>query len=697
MEIKIGTAGSGKTTQTAREVLQFYKGTKNHDLRILALTYTRSASFKFWETVEKLYPQYAYEDARADTRHIRQSHRFENRYYLHTPMPKLVISTVHSFLTRCRKDVVKTYSLDRDPLEEAVQTIRGDADTLMREQIAASRDAKLISSATDGLLRARYSPSLTDRSLELFHQRFSDNTLLRDQILHRFYGNRVKLTDKPLQDYWEVLFRSWHDGIDIPELDWFIIDEAQDLSRVMWLILMTYVIPRAKRVTLLGDPTQAIYGFAGADPQFLLNHLTSMHPTTYLDNTFRMFPASIALFNSLIRKPLPTATSVKPREIVGRDAPLNPVSDRDYTVRFLDYADLVPDIETVPGDEGVSILCRTQKSVQMVQDRLFQSIIPYTTEGSSNGQFELISKINRRSFLIMKILTARHWVLGKYADEPWPQEPVNIDGHPQLEDPYLVPFFTSDELYTLTSGAPKDSIGAILIENGSFSDFITHRDGKAGMTLKALFKAFRVPAIISDYELAAFFLVHTKNRNWVYDAKEMYETEMDTRSEHLSPLDELRVQFLFAYMKKIYNQGYTEPRVEVSTIHAAKGREAAHVYIMVSRKEKFFGGEDYLVSANAVSRAFKSVTLVYDKKEEGAARDDWRFHPFNPDNFQYGLTGEEANILNANSRGTFTLKSSPEIPAEFRPSLDSFDLSPTEIEVGEMWANVQERYGKIGV
>jgi len=56
----------------------------------------------------------------------------------------------------------------------------------------------------------------------------------------------------------------------IPNFDVVIVDEAQDLSWLQWKMIER-VVTNAKRVYIAGDDDQAIYRWAGARPEFLIN------------------------------------------------------------------------------------------------------------------------------------------------------------------------------------------------------------------------------------------------------------------------------------------------------------------------------------------------------------------------------------------------------------------------------------------
>jgi len=84
----------------------------------------------------------------------------------------------------------------------------------------------------------------------------------------------------------------------MPNFDVVIIDEAQDLSWLQWK-MVERIITNAKRVYVAGDDDQAIYRWAGARPEYLMN----MEGTrTILNESYRLSKLIHAKANNLIKR-----------------------------------------------------------------------------------------------------------------------------------------------------------------------------------------------------------------------------------------------------------------------------------------------------------------------------------------------------------------------------------------------------------
>jgi DNA helicase-2/ATP-dependent DNA helicase PcrA len=84
----------------------------------------------------------------------------------------------------------------------------------------------------------------------------------------------------------------------LPMLEVLIVDEAQDLSRLQWMMVEALTV-RSKRTFLAGDDDQAIFFFAGADVKSFLAFEGSV---TILNQSYRV-PAKVhTLANNIVRR-----------------------------------------------------------------------------------------------------------------------------------------------------------------------------------------------------------------------------------------------------------------------------------------------------------------------------------------------------------------------------------------------------------
>jgi DNA helicase-2/ATP-dependent DNA helicase PcrA len=89
--------------------------------------------------------------------------------------------------------------------------------------------------------------------------------------LERFAkGLRLFKEDRLLVDYTDMLEQFIKQG-DVPTLDVMFVDEAQDLSPLQWAVVRK-LAEKATRIYVAGDDDQAIYKWAGADVDYLIQN-----------------------------------------------------------------------------------------------------------------------------------------------------------------------------------------------------------------------------------------------------------------------------------------------------------------------------------------------------------------------------------------------------------------------------------------
>jgi len=89
--------------------------------------------------------------------------------------------------------------------------------------------------------------------------------------LERFArGLELFKKDRLLVDYTDMLHKFLTEG-DVPVLDVMFVDEAQDLSPLQWAVVRK-IATKAKKIYVAGDDDQAIYKWAGADVDYLINN-----------------------------------------------------------------------------------------------------------------------------------------------------------------------------------------------------------------------------------------------------------------------------------------------------------------------------------------------------------------------------------------------------------------------------------------
>lgn len=120
--------------------------------------------------------------------------------------------------------------------------------------------------------------------------------LERYKKLREEYEKFKKEKDK--YDYTDIILHTLKKGI-APAVELLIIDEAQDLTKLQWLMVQNW-ISKIKEVIIIGDDDQSIYSHIGAYPDFFINLNPGYHRDLAI--SFRL-PKSVYRFSkNLIEK-----------------------------------------------------------------------------------------------------------------------------------------------------------------------------------------------------------------------------------------------------------------------------------------------------------------------------------------------------------------------------------------------------------
>jgi len=155
---------------------------------------------------------------------------------------------------------------------------------------------------------------------------------------------------------------------DDRSLDLLAVDESQDLSALQWALVDTWAAS-AKRVLVVGDPDQAIYGWAGADGRRLLRWIRDGLPARRLAQSYRVPELPHALARRVV-------VQVYDRE----DAPYMPagragsVEETDATAAWLEAG------QVQAKGRRVLVLSRTKAGCADAADGLTEEGVAHITE-----------------------------------------------------------------------------------------------------------------------------------------------------------------------------------------------------------------------------------------------------------------------------------------------------------------------------
>ena len=258
-----GPPGSGKTTYLLDTVEQ--ELTDVHPTMVGYFAFTRKAATEARDRAMVKFPEL---NPDLDFPWFRTLHSLAYRC--------LGISTKDMMTQKHYSEFAKEAGLDiSTSVEDDEHVVRADNPILNQINLARIRGEDL---------RVHYNRSEMD--IEWFHFEYVERAYRKYKQKHL------------LLDFTDLLERLVDEPQRLPALDVLIVDEAQDLSRLQWRLVME-LASRAKRSYIAGDDDQAVYVWAGADVE---SFLSCDGEIKILQQSYRV-PAKVhSLADSIVRR-----------------------------------------------------------------------------------------------------------------------------------------------------------------------------------------------------------------------------------------------------------------------------------------------------------------------------------------------------------------------------------------------------------
>jgi len=258
-----GPPGSGKTTYLLDTVEQ--ELTDVHPTMVGYFAFTRKAATEARDRAMIKFPEL---NPDLDFPWFRTLHSLAYRC--------LGISTKDMMTQKNYSEFAKEAGLDiSTSVEDDEHVVRADNPILNQINLARIRGEDL---------RVHYNRSEMD--IEWFHFEYVERAYRKYKEKHL------------LLDFTDLLERLVDEPQRLPALDVLIVDEAQDLSRLQWRLVME-LASRAKRSYIAGDDDQAVYVWAGADVE---SFLSCDGEIKILQQSYRV-PAKVhSLADSIVRR-----------------------------------------------------------------------------------------------------------------------------------------------------------------------------------------------------------------------------------------------------------------------------------------------------------------------------------------------------------------------------------------------------------
>lgn len=349
-ELVLAGAGSGKTRVLTSKIAYLIGAQKIAPWRILALTFTNKAAKEMKTRVEKLIG--------SDLKGMEVStfHAYGLRF-LHRYSDALVkLGYPKSFVIFDRSDtrnVIKKIlvQLDIDPrimdagaAVELISRIKTESNPVTRQPA----------------IQSKWLPLYEKYQLQLLSQGALDFDDLMVLPLH------ILATDR------EILNK------ERSRLDWVLVDEYQDVNRPQYLLLRC-LVDSGRKIMVVGDPDQSIYGWRGADMSMIMNFANDFRGAkiVVLDQNYRSTAKILEGANGVIKK----NSDRHPKDLWTASPRGKPISVyRSRTDR--DESDWIADHIEKLRDEGyryceMAVLYRMNALSRGIEQTLLEKGIPY--------------------------------------------------------------------------------------------------------------------------------------------------------------------------------------------------------------------------------------------------------------------------------------------------------------------------------
>lgn len=179
------------------------------------------------------------------------------------------------------------------------------------------------------------------------------------------------------------------------ELDYLVVDEAQDLNEVQFDFI-EFLKPRGFLV--VGDVRQSIYGFKNATPKRLLYMMKDqMNVTRELTENYRNAKSILSYSNKLIQK----MSGIALTKIKGQVASYG-------KVKRIGRFDILPVVLTDHEWSNWAILCRANRTVDSILGLLKRNNIPAITFRQAQGTLEdLNTRMKENAVKVLTIHSAK--------------------------------------------------------------------------------------------------------------------------------------------------------------------------------------------------------------------------------------------------------------------------------------------------
>lgn len=362
----LASAGSGKTRVLTERIKRISDCTKG---KILAITFTNKAAA---EIRERLNEQKGIKNVTIGTFHSFCQSILELRYKLlgYEKMPHIYEED------SVRIELIKEAILSEPYFQEIYDSLE-------------SKDKnKYIYNALDFISTVKrdlISPEELSKASENDEYKF----------LFEKYQDLLRLNNSiDFDDIIKLVYELFTNNENVANLyrksyEYICIDECQDLNKLQYYLLKSLTGDKIKNVMLVGDPNQAIYGFNGASPTFMLDDFINDYDAKKieLEENYRSSKSVIEASNLLMDLKVPVNQFVLQGEFEIEKCN-SETEEANYVINKINYLIKLKEHNNIEGlisYDKISILARNRFVFKNIEESLKLNSIPYYYKSGNSG------------------------------------------------------------------------------------------------------------------------------------------------------------------------------------------------------------------------------------------------------------------------------------------------------------------------
>ncbi len=543
-------AGSGKTRLLTHRILYLMEEKGVRPQNILAITFTNKATNEMRERITAM----------------------------HSAGKDVFISTFHSMCAKILRDNIhhlEGYNgrftiYDESDKEKIIKEILKEKDYASDlKQVVAK---KISVAKNEGLSMDEFAPYLkyernSDEIFEvckLYEERMKKaNSLDFDDLLLKTL--QLFTTCKQVLDYYSDRFHYIH------------IDEFQDTNLVQYKIVKL-LASKHKNVFVVGDEDQCIYKWRGANIENIRNFIEYYNSKVYkLEQNYRSSKKILNHANVLIgHNTSRIEKTLFTENDEGDDISINHAEDENAEAEYVarNIYNLIA--SNTPANE-IGVLMRLSALSRLVEEKLLNYDIPYRVSG--------IFKFFERAEV--KDILAYFRVVVNNRDMVSLLRIINVPKR-------SIGSATIDKLQALAVGTNSSLFDVILnIEEAELPRAVKTKVADFSLVLKDL---LQVHENLGLFEFANYLIDRTQIKDMYSDGSEESldkKLNIEQLIQSIGNFAQLNEGGLVEYLESVTLQSSIEEedesvqKVNVSTIHASKGLEFDHVFIIGAEEGKF--------------------------------------------------------------------------------------------------------------